>query len=95
MSPSASPLATSGTGFYPLDPIGIEPAIDPAILASVSAAGVAKAETIPVSGDNVGVLVVSGLAALSFSALVLFSTLRLRFNGAHASRAGLRQVTGA
>ena len=84
ISPSASPLASAGAGFQPLDP---------ALLTSVSAASVA--ETVPGSGDNVTVLVLAGASALAFSTLVVFSTLRPRFGGLPWVRVHLRQVTGA
>lgn len=44
LSSSSSPLALTGAGFRTLDP---------AFMASVSAASVAKAGTMPGSGDNV------------------------------------------
>ena len=86
ISPSASPLAATGAGFQPLDP---------AIIASVSAASLAKAATMPGSGDNITVLVLSGVAAVVFSTSIFFSTLRLRFGGLPRVRVHLRQITGA
>ena len=86
ISPSASPLASTGAGF---------PSLDPALMASVSAASVAKAGTVPGSGDDITVLALSGVAGLAFSALVFFSTLRLRFGGLPGVRVHLRQVTRA
>jgi len=86
ISPSTSPLASTGAGFQPLGPT---------LMASVSAATVAKAGTIPGSGDNVTVLVLSVVAAMVFSTSVFFSTLRLRFGGLPRVRVHLRQITGA
>ena len=83
---SGSPLASAGAGSQPLAP---------ALLASISTASVAQAGTLPGSGDNVTVLVLSGVAALVFSASVFFSTLGLRFGGLPRVRVHLRQITGA
>ena len=86
ITPAASPLASAGAGFQ---------ALDSTLIASVSAASLAHAGTIPGAGDNVTVLALAGVTALAFSGLVLFSTLRLRFGGLSVARIHLRQVTGA
>ena len=86
LGPSDSPLASTGAGFQTQDT---------ALLVSVSTASVAKAGTVPGSGDNVTVLTLSGVAALVFSTLLFFSTFRLRFGRSSLARVHLRQITGA
>ena len=84
--PSGSPLVSTGAGFQLLDT---------PLLASVSTASVGKAGALSGSGDNVAILAFAGVAALAFTALLVFSTLRLRFGSVSVDRVRLRQVTGA